>query len=477
MPDPETTPYLVGTGIVLLHILGIVHVVHALMTVRTAQGTIAWMVSLIAAPWVAVPLYWIAGRSRFSGYVRARRGEDAELRKLAEDMHRRLRHYEIKPDDAFGKAAEILGGLPFTRGNELTLLIDGEETFEALFASILSAEKYLLVNFFIVKNDRVGTRFKEALVSRAKAGVKIYFLFDEIGSHKLSRTYLKEMQDAGIQCYAFGSNRHWWSRLQINFRNHRKIVVVDGKEAFIGGINVGDEYLGRDQRFGAWRDTHLKLRGPSVQAIQLVFIEDWNWAADEIPGDLNWSGQAETADQIAAIIPTGPADPADSWQLVVAEAANTSRERLWIASPYFVPDGGVLTALQAAAIRGADVRILIPEKADHLLVWLSAFTYFEQTIPFGVKLYRFKRGFLHQKVILVDDQLACVGTANLDNRSFRLNFEISGLSSDKAFIDEVAHMLELDFEGSEAVKVTDFTERQFGFRLACRAARLMAPVQ
>jgi cardiolipin synthase len=162
---------------------------------------------------------------------------------------------------------------------------------------------------------------------------------------------------------------------------------------------------------------------------------------------------------------------------VVAEAANTARERLWIASPYFVPDGGVLTALQAAAIRGADVRILIPEKADHLLVWLSAFTYFEQTIPFGVKLYRYKRGFLHQKVILVDDQLACISTANLDNRSFRLNFEISGLSPDPAFIEEVAHMLDIDFQHADAVKVTDFTERKFGFRLACRAARLMAPVQ
>lgn len=476
MPDPDTVPYLVGAGIVLLYLLGIVHIVHALMTVRTAQGTIAWMVSLIAAPWVAVPLYWIAGRSRFSGYVRARRGEDAELRKLAEDMHRRLRHYEIKREDAFGRAAEFLGGLPYTRGNELMLLIDGEETFEALFTAIRSAEKYLLVNFFIVKNDRVGKRFKEALVTRARAGVKIYFLFDEIGSHKLSRSYLKEMEDAGISCRAFGSNRFWWSRLQINFRNHRKILVVDGKDAFIGGINVGDEYLGRDQRYGAWRDTHLRLRGPSVQAIQLVFIEDWNWAADEIP-DLDWSGQAETADQIAAIIPTGPADPADSWQLVVAEAANTARERLWIASPYFVPDGGVLTALQAAAIRGADVRILIPEKADHLLVWLSAFTYFEQTIPFGVKIYRYKRGFLHQKVMLVDDKLACVGTANLDNRSFRLNFEISGLSPDPAFVEEVAHMLEIDFHHSQPVKVTDFTERNFGFRLACRAARLMAPVQ
>lgn len=475
MPTPEWLPFLTAAGLLLLHVLGLLHVVHALMNVRTSQGTLAWIVSLIAAPWIALPLYWIAGRSRFTGYVRARRSEDAELRKLAEDMHRRLRHYEIKPEDAFGRAAEILGGLPFTRGNELELLIDGEETFRALFRAIASSQHYVLVNFFIVKNDRVGRRFKDALIAKAKEGVKVYFLYDEIGSHKLSKSYLKELEAAGIRHESFGANRHWWSRLQINFRNHRKIVVVDGKEAFIGGLNVGDEYLGRDQRFGAWRDTHLKLKGPSVQAIQLVFIEDWNWAANEVP-DLNWSGQAETADQIAAIIPTGPADPADSWQLVVAEAANTARDRLWIASPYFVPDGGVLTALQTAAIRGVDVRILIPEKADHLLVWLSAFTYFEQTIPYGVKILRYKRGFLHQKVILVDDRLACVGTANLDNRSFRLNFEISALSPDPGFVDEISHMLEIDFLHSQPVAVEEFTNRSFFFRLCCRVARLLAPV-
>ncbi len=475
MPSAEYLPYLIAAELLLLHALGIAHVLHALMTVRTSQGTIAWIVSLLAVPWIAIPAYWIAGRSRFSGYVRARRGEDAKLRKLADDLHRRLRHYEIKPDDAFGRAAEILGGLPFTRGNELSLLIDGEETFESIFKAIESAEHYLLINFYIIKYDRVGARFQQALIDRAKAGVRVYFLYDEFGSNKLSRAYLKELDAAGIAHRSFGANRHWWSRLQINFRNHRKIVVVDGKEAFIGGINVGDEYLGRDRKFGAWRDTHLKLKGPSVQAVQLVFLEDWNWAANEVP-DLHWSGQAETADQIAAIIPTGPADPLDSWQLVVAEAANTARERLWIASPYFVPDGGVLTALQTAAIRGVDVRILIPEKPDHRLVWLAAFTYFEETIPVGVKIHRYTRGFLHQKVMLVDERLACVGTANLDNRSFRLNFEISALSPDPGFVDEVAHMLEIDFAHSREVRVEDFTARSFPFRLACRAARLTAPV-
>ena len=463
---------------VALEIIGLLHVLHAVMHVRTSQGTIAWAISLLTFPYLAIPLYWMVGRSRFSGYVRGRRAGDRRLRKLAESMHQRMRHYEIKiPDeDVFSKAAMILGGLPFTRGNELELLIDGEEMFERLFQEMRAAQSYLCVNFFIVKNDRIGMRFQAALIERARAGVKVMFLFDEIGSHKLPRRYLRTLREAGVECESFGINRFWWSRLQVNFRNHRKIVVIDGKTAFLGGLNVGDEYLGRDVRFGAWRDTHLQLRGPVVQAVQMVFLEDWFWATERVP-ELHWNTYPETADQVAAVIPTGPADPADSWQLVVAEAANSSRKRLWIASPYFVPDEGVLTALQAAAIRGVDVRILLPERADHLLVWLSAFSYYEQSIPYGIRLFCYQRGFLHQKVMLSDDRLAAVGTANLDNRSFRLNFEITAFSPDPGFVDEVEHMLSVDFTHSREVAVEDFTARSFLFRAACRAARLFAPIQ
>ena len=369
-----------------------------------------------------------------------------------------------------------MGGLPFTRGNDLELRIDGEVTFERIFEAIREAEHYLCVNFFIVKNDTLGTKFQNALIERAKAGVKVFFLFDEIGSYKLPRRYLRAMKDAGIECNSFGINRFWWSRLQVNFRNHRKIVISDGKTAFVGGLNVGDEYLGRDQRYGGWRDTHLKMRGPVVQAVQTVFLEDWFWASNNIP-ELHWETLPESADQIAAIIPTGPADSVDSWQLLVAEAANTSRKKLWIASPYFVPDEGVLTALQVAAIRGVDVRILIPERADQLLVWLSAFSYYEQSIPFGVKLFCYQQGFLHQKVMLIDDRLAAVGTANLDNRSFRLNFEITAFSTDRKFVGEVDAMLVRDFSRSREATVEDITGKPLYFRVACRAARLFAPIQ
>lgn len=477
-PGFEPNTWIGLCALALFYLIGFLHVLHALMHVRTSQGTIAWVISLLTIPFLAIPMYWLIGRTRFSHAVGGRREKDNCLDQLGESMFRRLHGYvvDIPEDDAFERAAQILGGLPFTRGNALELLIDGDQTFSRIFEAIRGAERYLCVNFFIVKNDKLGTQFQQALIERAKAGVKVYFLFDEIGSHKLKRKYLAEMRDAGIECHSFGINRFWWSRLQLNFRNHRKIVVADGKTAFIGGLNVGDEYLGRDQRFGEWRDTHLRMRGPVVQAVQLVFLQDWFWAADKVP-TLDWDNTPEEADQIAAIIPTGPSDPADSWQLVVAEAANSSRKRLWIASPYFVPDEGVLTALQAAAIRGVDVRILLPHKADHLLVYLSAFSYYESAIPYGVKLYRYQRGFLHQKVLLIDDRLAAVGTANLDNRSFRLNFEITGFSNDAKFVTEVREMLEEDLRHCKEAKLGDINGRPFLFRAACRAARLLAPVQ
>ncbi len=462
----------------VLYIVGLIHVVHALMNVRTAQGTIAWVLSLLTLPFIAIPMYWLVGRTRFHRTVGGRRVADDRLRKLGESMDRHLRKFEVEipEDDAFERAARELGGLPFTRGNAFELLINGTAAFPRIFEVIATAKEYLCVNFFIIKDDEVGKKFQEALIARAKAGVRVYFLFDGIGSHKLPRSYLRRLRDGGVQCCSFGVNRYWWSRLQLNFRNHRKILVADGNIALLGGLNIGDEYVGFTERYGYWRDTHLAIRGPVVQAVQMVFLEDWYWAAGDVP-DLKWDHEAEPENQIGAIIPTGPADVVDSWQLVVAEAANSARERLWIASPYFVPDEGVLTALQTAALRGVDVRIMIPEKSDHLLVWLSAFAYYENTLPIGIRIFRYHAGFLHQKVMLIDRRLAAVGTANLDNRSARLNFEITAFSTDGKFVREVAEMLEADFAVSRAAEMNDFTSRPRWFHLAVRVARLFSPVQ
>lgn len=474
--DPSTNWGLFGIG--LFYLIGFFHILHALMHTRTSQGTIAWVVSLFFIPFLAIPLYWLLGRNKFAGYVRARRGNDVELRKLAKDMSDSLKKFAIDHpvENFFERCSEELGGLPFTRGNRLNLLINGDETFDEIFAALNRAEKYICVNFFIVKNDKIGKKFQQSLMERARAGVKVYFLFDEIGSHKLSSTFLGELEDAGVECQSFGANRFWWSRLQLNFRNHRKILIVDGIEAYLGGLNVGDEYLGRSARYGAWRDTHLYIHGPAVQAVQLVFLEDWFWACDQIP-QLSWESNEQREDQSVAIIPTGPADPIDSWKMLVIEAANSAREKFWIASPYFVPDDGVICALQLAALRGVDVRVMIPEHPDHVLVWLSSYSYYEQVIPFGVKIYRYLDGFLHQKVMLIDKRMASIGTANLDNRSFRLNFEITAFVTDLDFIEEVNQMLEHDFKKCNQVRVKDFGQKSYLFKIACRTARLMAPLQ
>lgn len=474
--DPTTSWGLIG--IALFYLVGFLHILHALMHTRTSQGTIAWVVSLLFMPFLAIPLYWLLGRNKFEGYVRARRGNDAELKKIAKNMSDSLQKFSIDlpEEDFFERCAEELGGLPFTRGNHVKLLIDGEQTFHELFAALNRAQHYICVNFFIVKHDKVGEKFKQALIERARAGVKVYFLFDEIGSYKLSSTFLGELEDAGVDCQSFGANRHWWSRLQLNFRNHRKILIVDGIEAFLGGFNVGDEYLGKSTEFGPWRDTHLHLKGPAVQSVQLVFLEDWFWVRNEVP-QLSWSANLQDENQIAAIIPTGPADPIDSWKMIVIEAANSSRDKLWISSPYFVPDDGVINALQLAAMRGVDIRIMLPDHPDHLLVWLSSYSYYEDIIPFGIQICRYQEGFLHQKAILIDQRMAAIGTANLDNRSFRLNFEVTAFVSDSSFIKEVETMLERDFSKCQTEKIEQFNERSYLFRIACRFARLLAPVQ
>jgi cardiolipin synthase len=472
-------PVVTALGVLAFHLAGALHVLHALLFVRTSQGTIAWIVSLVFVPYLAIPLYWFFGRHRFHGYIEARRSGNEDFTRQMGALQRGLSRFEVMPEGphaGFLEAARRLADLPLVRGNRVELLVNGELTFRSMFEAIDSARHYLLALFFIVKGDRVGTRFKDALIARARAGVRVLFLYDQIGSRKIPRAFVCELQEAGVEVHAFGGNRGWGSRFQINFRNHRKILVADGRVALVGGLNVGDEYLDGHPELGSWRDTHLRLAGPAVDIVQLVFLEDWYWATRQIP-ELSWSSDPELHDQRVLVLPTGPADPFDGWQLALIEAAATARERLWIASPYFVPDEAVLAALQAAALRGVDVRILLPDRPDHLLVWLSSFSYYPDAIPHGVNLFRFREGFMHQKVALIDTAVAIVGTANLDNRSFRLNFEISVLLPDPQAAARVAAMLAEDFAGSRQVALGEYQERALLFRVACRLARLLAPVQ
>ncbi len=466
-------------AIIVFHTVGFLSAIDAVMSTRTAQGAVAWAVTLTAVPYVAVPAYWILGRSRFEGYVTARQEGDHEIRrfaKLADEKTHHLRSTRAERVSA-SRTSENLAKIPYLRGNDVELLVDGDATFESIFGGIADAEHYVLVQFFIVHDDELGRELKSALLERARAGVRVYFLYDEIGSHDLPQSYLRELREAGVEVFDFHTQKGYRNRFQINFRNHRKIVVVDGHTAWIGGHNVGDEYMGRDPEFGHWRDTHVRITGPSVISVQLSFLEDWYWATEKTP-ELNWDPHMLTdAGADVLIYPTGPADRLESATLMFMTAINSANQRLWIASPYFVPDESIMNSLYLAALRGVDVRILIPDKADHLLVYLAAFSYFEEAAETGIRFFRYTDGFLHQKVVLIDDQIGGVGTANFDNRSFRLNFEIMAVVADATFVGEVEQMLLADFEKSVEMHPGDYENRSFWFKLAVRLARLTAPVQ
>jgi cardiolipin synthase len=471
--------WIVITVIIVAHVLGFISSIYAVMETRTAQGAVAWAVTLNAFPYVAVPAYWILGRSRFEGYVTSRQEGDHEIRHIARAAAEKAGHMRSNraQDSADSRAGENLAKIPYLRGNEVELLVDGDVTFSSIFEGIATAEKYVLVQFFIIKDDELGRELKAALLERAGAGVRVHVLYDEIGSNKLPKSYLQELRDAGVEIFDFHTQKGARNRFQINFRNHRKIVVVDGHTAWVGGHNVGDEYMGRDPEFGHWRDTHVKITGPAVLAVQLSFLEDWYWATEKAP-EYHWEPHILTDEGVDVLIfPTGPADRLETATLMFMSAINAAEERLWIASPYFVPDESIMNSLHLAALRGVDVRILIPDKADHLLVYLAAFSYFEEAAGTGIKFFRYTDGFLHQKVVLVDDEISAVGTANFDNRSFRLNFEIMAVVADPTFAAEIEQMLLDDFEKSVEMQPGDYENKSFWFKLGVRLARLTAPVQ
>jgi cardiolipin synthase A/B len=469
----------VGIIVLLAEILGVLSAVDAVMNSRTSQGSIAWAVSLVTFPYVSVPAYWVFGRNKFNGYVSAHREGDLLIDSVGTRAVEAARQYVVEePLPSAAVAAVRLARLPFLRGNAVELLIDGDATFTSILEGIDSAEDYILFQFFIVKDDQIGREFQAALIRKARQGVRVYFLYDEVGSHRLSNSYKDELREAGVRVFNFHTRQGPKNRFQVNFRNHRKVVVVDGRVSWIGGLNIGDEYLGRDPKFGHWRDTHLRIEGPATLGAQLSFVEDWNWAAGESL-DLDWLSYPapDGSDTPILIIPSGPADRFETATLMFTHAISSATERIWIASPYFVPDEGIIAALQLAGLRGVDVRILIPDVADHTLVYLAAFTYFDEAMTTGVKFYKYTGGFLHEKVMLIDDRAAGVGTANFDNRSFRLNFEITALIADTAFVEQVERMFEADFAQSRIVPSDEYSSRGFWFRLAARLARLTAPIQ
>src|SRR5450830_14950 len=473
-------PHLFAYLIALIHSLGLIAAIHAVLTVRTAQGAIAWALSLMFIPYLTLIPYLVFGRSSFDAYIKARRQANVEMRKAIADLNWRPWVEEAlaaRSSQAYAslRAMPKLGRMPCLANNQVQLLINGEATFEAIFQAIDQAHEAVLVQFFIIHDDQLGRQVQKKLLEKAAEGVAVYVLYDRIGSHALPHTYVEALREGGVQIRAFATRSGWLNRFQVNFRNHRKVVVVDGLVGFVGGHNVGDEYLGAKPPLSPWRDTHVQVSGPVVACLQESFAEDWFWASRKLPPLILPESYPDDG-VLCQLLASGPADSVETCSLFFVEAIHAARERVWITSPYFIPDEAVFAALRLAVLRGVDVRLLLPSRPDHRIVYAASSLYAIEAVRAGVRVFRYRPGFLHQKVVLVDSEISAIGSANMDNRSFRLNFEVMLLTVDEAFAQQVEHMLLDDFAQAHEVSQEESRETRRLQQLGMRIARLISPI-
>ncbi len=462
--------------IVAFYLIGIVCAGYALWRSRTPQGAAAWVVGLVSFPMVFVPFFMIFGRNKFEGYARRRKELDAHAQKEAAEAQALYNEQvdplqSLVPLNAIAKRASQPG---FTSGNKAKLLVNGDECYGALTTQIEKAQKYILFQFYIFRPDKTGKAFADLLIKKAKEGVRVHFLYDEIGT-ELPRKFVKRMTEAGVDVQSFHTRKNLKTRLQINFRNHRKVVVIDGKICFVGGFNIGDDYLGLYPKIGPWRDTHVMLEGPAALAAQLSFIKDWYWASEKIP-DLDWKSDPNRDGDPALVLHTGPADDGEACMLAHTSLVNSAKKRVWIANPYLVPPEGFLNALIIAAISGVEVKLLVPSYTDNKLVMFAAENYQERMLNAGIEVYQYTPGFLHQKVMLIDDSAALVGSVNLDPRSFFINFEISALMTEQKLVRDVEKMLQADFSASHQLTLKEIKRRSKPRLFAARAVSLLSPM-
>jgi len=479
----------VGIAAVILWTTGIYFALRVIHDGRTSQGTLGWVVLLLLFPPLGIPLYFLFGERRLEGYVRARRGGRRSLDEFYKSVVKAFASVANQPSDPTLQVLSAMSGLAWTSGNRVRLFHHADPMYEQLARAINGAQRTLLVQFYIYRDDETGRLIRNCIRAACERGVAVSVMYDELGCVSLPASYFQPIKDAGGAVSGFRTVAHKRRLLRLNFRNHRKLVVVDGHTLFFGGMNIGDEYRGLDEEIGPWRDTHVLAVGPCAIAAQLVFAEDWHWAQRSMPQGIQWTVPAnldadapareqepcESEVQRMLLFPSGPSDEREVGVLMCLQLIARAQTRLWIATPYFVCDESIIQAIGLARLRGVDVRIIVPRHTDQPIVHLAAQSFIRDAVAFKAMVYKYARAFAHHKVILCDD-VAVIGSLNLDNRSMKLNFELMGLIDDKALASQIVAMFERDFRHATLVP-NGWWERLTSMqRFKIRLARLAAPI-
>jgi cardiolipin synthase len=457
------------------------------------NGTLAWIFAIIAFPLIGVVAFFvIASPSVKRVTIRKRRASVEVRRALAANNATSGNVHE--PGDSLLDLAATLTGLPPTTGNEVSLLTDDEPTFDRVEAALRAAKNYVWAEYYVIRNDLTGRRFLEIVAERAKAGVEVRLIYDALGSMAINANRLAAVVAAGGHVCAFQPMNPLRRRLSVHLRNHRKLIVVDGEVGFTGGMNVGDEYSGRRRGEGVqtYRDTHLELRGPVVRELAHAFVEDWHFATDELL-DLPRTRRelatgADRADApssppagssrgtVVAVVTSGPDQEHNASAFVHFAAIASARKSVLLTSPYFIPDDSTVSALVSAALRRVDVRVLVPRNNNMKLIAFAARAYYGHLLRGGVRIFEYEPSMLHAKILVVDRHVSVVGSANVDVRSFRLNFEIGALMVDAEVASALERRFERDVTRAHEVTLDEIARMRWPTRVRCALAKLASPI-
>lgn len=472
---------------VLIHIINLVTILYMIFKEkRSANNIIAWTLVLYLAPFIGFIVFILIGRkmnkANMFGF------KNVEL-KIFENYTNQVKERESLKDENIDienidmiRALEATDYSPYRSNNDVYMYSDGTLFFEELLTSLKKAKQSINIEFYIFKNDNIGTEILNILEEKAKEGVEVRLLYDSVGSRSLNRNVLNKLINEGGKVGEFFPSWLKFININMNFRNHRKIVVIDNNVGFVGGFNVGDEYLGKDSKFGYWRDTHIKFTGSAVNDLNLRFLADWRYATkEEVSLEEIFEANEENSNSNNVgmqIVSSGP-NLSDKYEIKMAylKMIQKAKKYLYIQSPYLIIDNSISDSLKLAAASGVDVKIMIPGKGDHPFVYWANLVYAGDLIKEGIRVFHYdKNAFLHAKTVVIDDEVCSIGTANMDTRSFELNFEVSSFIYSEKIAKEQKYEFENDMKMCEELTLEKYQNRSRIVKIKESLSRLFSDV-
>jgi len=447
--------------------------------------TVAWIMVVVSLPVFGMILYFYFGQNWRKVKIFSRKGLD-DLNIINELSNKQLNNLSSESIKNKNIAENIQlvklllnnSKALLSKRNKLKILKDGEQTYPEILDAIEKAQQHIHIEYYIFEEGDIANKIIDILIQKARQGVEVRLIYDDVGSWSLRKKTIQKLKHAGIEVESFMPVKFPWLTSKINYRNHRKIIVVDGLEGFIGGINISDKYINGDKRFSYWRDTHLKITGDAVASLQLVFLVDWFFLTRKLENNRSFYFPENSIETITPVQITS-SGPDSDWASIFQSyilAISKAKKQVFISTPYFVPDHSILNIIKTSALSGVDVKLIIPAKGDSKVVYWSTLSFIPELIEAGVKIYRYKKGFNHSKILIVDNSFTSIGTANLDERSFHQNFEVNAFVYDENFATQAIEMYKNDLRDSILIDARQWKRRPWYKKIFESLARLLSPL-